>query len=61
MESQKSCHQNADGAIHHEGHHDEDIVAKFIVVLGDKFVVEAPDDGIIEVVGHENGCYVTDN
>ena len=61
MESQESGHQNADGAVHHKCHHDEDVVAEFFIVLGDKFIIEAPDDSLVEVVGHEYSRYITDN
>lgn len=61
MKLEESCHQNADDDVHYERHHDENVVAELVIVLGYKFVVKAPDYSLIEVVGHEDSRYITDN
>ena len=61
MEPEEGSHQHAYNAVHHECQHYENGVAQFIVIFGDKFVVESPDNCLVEVVGHKDGCYVAND
>ena len=61
MKLQESSHEDTNDAVHNKGHHNENIVAKFVVVFRDEFVVEAPDHCLVEIIGHCHGRYITDN
>lgn len=61
MKLEESCHQDANDDVHYERHHDENVVAELVIVLGNEFVVEAPDYSLIEVVCHSDSRYITDN